>query len=107
MGPRHQQNEERKGEAVARMRDWAYGGSLGSAQESEGGEKGQTPRPAARWEADAGARKLGQRWAESHKERKILFFFLFQFFKAFSKYILNSLLNLIQTTQYKISNAAA
>jgi hypothetical protein len=27
---------------------------LGSAQESEGGEKGRPPRPAVRWEADAG-----------------------------------------------------
>jgi hypothetical protein len=46
-------------------------------------------------------------WAETEEERKSLSFFLFQIFKAFFKKILNPLLNLIQTTQYKNSNAAA
>jgi hypothetical protein len=44
---------------------------------------------------------------KAEKREKILFFFFSQHFKAFSKYILNSLLNLIQTTQYKNLNAAA
>jgi hypothetical protein len=46
-------------------------------------------------------------WAKNRIEEDFFFFFLFQYFKAFSKKILNSLLNLIQTTQYKNSNAAA
>jgi hypothetical protein len=69
------------------------------------GEKGE--KRAAR------GRQAGRCWAAAGLglnrigEMKILFFFLFQYFKAFSKLILNSLFNLIQTTQYKISNAAA
>jgi hypothetical protein len=35
------------------------------------------------------------------------FIFLFQFFKTIFQMIFKSILNLIQTTQYKISNAAA
>jgi hypothetical protein len=38
---------------------------------------------------------------------KNLFLFLFQFFKAIFQKILNPLLNLNETTQYKNSNAAA
>jgi hypothetical protein len=39
------------------------GQRLGSAQESEGGEKGRPPGLAARWEADAGAREQSACWA--------------------------------------------
>jgi hypothetical protein len=50
---------------------------------------------------------LGLSWAKSRKERKNPFIFLFQFSKAIFQKILNPLLNLNQTTQYKNSNAAA
>jgi hypothetical protein len=49
----------------------------------------------------------GRETGPKPKGRRIPFLFLFQFFKAIFQKILNPLLNLIQTTQYKNSNAAA
>jgi hypothetical protein len=57
-------------------------------------------------ERGRGARGEGKA-GRNQKQKKNPFLFLFQFFKAIFQKILKSILNLMQTTQYKISNAAA
>jgi hypothetical protein len=93
---------------------WACGGSLGLAQAgSKGGKSGRARGKGRRgwWAAGCGCTAAELGWAKAGPKitrRKISFFFFFlQYFKAFSNYILNSLLNLIQSTQYKILNALA
>jgi hypothetical protein len=72
---------------------------LGPERQAEGGETGRARERAAGapcWARLSWAKKLNR-----------IEFPFFNFSKLFSKYILNSLLNLIQATQLKISNAAA
>jgi hypothetical protein len=53
-------------------------------------------------------RRLLLGWAKTEKINEIPFFlFLFPIFQSHFQEILKSILNLIQTTQYKISNAVA
>jgi hypothetical protein len=79
---------------------------LGPRSKARRGRK----RRAARWGKKqngprAWAGRGGLSWAKNRM--KLIFLFLFQFFKTIFQKILKSILNLIQTTQYKISNAAA
>jgi hypothetical protein len=75
------------------------GQRLGSAHGAErGGLRGEA-RP-RKERGRAGVRE-GVGWAKIRKEEISLFLFLFKIFKEIFKWILNSLLNLNQTTQYK------
>jgi hypothetical protein len=77
--------------------------SLGSGRSAQARRRGKEERAAR--VGDRRERAVGC-WAElgrkQRREIKLLFFFLFKYFKAFSNEILNPLLNLNQTTQYKI-----
>jgi hypothetical protein len=78
---------------------WPLAGLGPSGKRGAGGREKETGRVHGR----PRRAELGRK----PKEVDFPFLFLFQFFKTIFQKILKSILNLIQTTQYKISNAAA